>query len=1109
MTNRDLSELLEGLPDTAPSLVRAARAYDQAGDHRNAEALLRAALSRCSTPELRLASAEHLLTRARWAAAYQQARHAMADPMLWQAAVAAARASHKLGEHGRAQSLLDDALDRGADLTLVSAWRDHFAGLAEPPAPRLERSSAPPELALPDFTEEPTELVEELAPHEPTHLVHIPASLSDAPETKSQKRAPAPGFEPDETTLRRRRPRALRPGAPASSPPVLDDALADSPSEPTDVFMADPTLPPGADLAQELPRHDSGRRRAPALEVAPRSEVRADKGVAAKRGGRATPDGQEKLELDLDALRSTRKPASGRTSSIRRLTHLVQTSLPEPLQSPARALASVLISALLVLSFFATLGYVWQVHRATRHLLAQAEVALHQDTYASHHRALQLARDARNYTVLPASADAFVRGLTDALPAIGTGAPTERADDLALLICARQAYRFEHPGELTPAQAQASDSAVGVATQIYAAAAWLPEHELASTLDALVARAPGSPWVRLAHAEVLVDTSSEDVSAQIVEALATDTNARAFVRAQHLLKVDPKAASAALRAIFEATPDHHSSRLTLALHLARTGADETELDALLTPASRASAREIAPADRALAHLARAEAAPDKNARIDALRLAAEAAPLRPDRVRPLIDELITRGQLLDAREQLIRTPRADHRHPYVNLELASIHLQIGDTDRAIALLSAASTNPRERLLLALAMVAEGSVAIARNELGETPLDMAASALLDTLEPDAPQPEDPFDTEAPFVAERALLEAATLARLANRADTWEAQSSLRDRALERLTHAPEMPARRLLRCQLALDARSAEEAAEHCARQEELDVASRWALDAAVRWHRLNDRHASALRLIDRHEDLSGSDPLLALLRAEVALATDNRPAIPSLLEPALGTPTSRNARWATLQGDVARHAGDTEQALAYYDDALERSPNNPAATLGRLLTTLHEGPLESDDEQALRSLLRHGDVGPMAWVAFARQRRLQKRHSDASENLELARRAASTLASNSFLHMLHTEEAYAQAAKSGRGFADPAVDRALDKAHEYAPLSADFHIAVARQVLAARRPDRALAARHLEGALELAPLRCELWPEVISLRERLRHPSAVQRLKKNRPDRCE
>lgn len=1112
MMNRDLSELLEGLPDTAPALVKAARAYDAAGDFRNAEALLRGALSRCATPQLRLASAEHLLARGRWAAAYQQARHAMADPMLWEATVAAARASHKLGEHGRAQSLLDDALDRGADLTLISAWRDHFAGLADPPTPRKTASSATSSPALPDFTEEPTELVEELAPHEPTHLVHIPSSLSDAPKADAPKRQAAPGFEPDETTLRRRRPRALRPGSPPASPPILEpaDGLADSPSEPTDVFQADPTLPPDADLAQELPRHDSGRRKAPAMKVAPRAASRAERGVAAKRGGRPTPSGEEKLELDLDALRRPRKQGSGRTSSIRRLTHLVQTRLPEPLQSPLRALASVLISSLLVLSFFAALGYIWQVHRATAGLLERAEIEVHHDTYASHQRALQLAQQARTYTLLPAGADAVVRGLTNALPAVGTGGPTERAADLEALIRARTAYRFEHPDALTSPDTPTSRSGEAIAARIYASAAWLSGRELIPAVDALVEQAPGSAWARLAYAEVRVEQTPGELSAKLVEALPQDTGARAFVRAQHLLKVDEEAATAALRAIFEANPDHHSSRLTLALHLARAGADKAELDALLAPAMSASAREIGPAERALVHLARAEASSTTNERIEALRLAAEAAPLRPDRVRPLIDTLVARGQLLDAREQLIRIPRAERRHAYFDRELASIHLQIGDTDRAIALLSAASENPRERLLLALAMAAEGNLDIARDELAQTPLDLAASALLDALQPgDTPAPDDAFDRTAGFISERALLESATLAHLANHTDTWESQSTLRERAQSRLEVADDGPARRLLQCRLALDARDADATTEHCARLEELDVASRWALDAAVRWHRLNDRHASALRLIDRHEDLSGSDPLLALMRAEAAFEQGDIDAASAFLEPALGTPLSRSARWATLQGRMALQRGDTEQARAHLQSALDEEPDDAAATLGLLQAIVVDGPLEEDDEERLRGLLRHGQLGPEAWVAFARQRRHQERYTDALENLDLARRAANTLAPAALSHAIFTEEAYVRAARSRRGFGDPGVTRALEQAEDASPTSADYHIARARVALARRRPDRAQAAQHLEDALERAPLRCELWGEVIGLRKRLRHPVAVRRLSNATPLRCQ
>ncbi|RVU48949.1 hypothetical protein EA187_05850 [Lujinxingia sediminis] len=1105
MMNRDLSELLEGLPDTAPGLVKAARAYDEAGDYRNAEALLRGALARCSTPELRLASAEHLLARGRWAAAYQQARHAMANPMLWEAAVAAARASHKLGEHGRAQSLLDDALDRGADLTLISAWRDHFAGLADAPAPRRPATLAPAERALPDFTEEPTELVDGLAPHEPTHLVHIPASLSDAPRAKSPGRAPAPGFEPDETTLRRRQPRAIRPG---TSAPELADALANVPSEPTDVFAAAPTLPPGADLAQELPRHDSGRRNAPALRVAPRAANHSAPGVAAKRGEPRHPGREEKLELDLDALRRTGKPTTGGTSSIRRLTHLVQTSLPEPLQSPARAMISVLLSSLLVLSFFATLGYIGQVHRATATLLRRAESEVHNDTYASHQRALQLAQEARAYTLLPAGADAVVRGLTDALPAIGTRAPVERATNLEELIRARTAYRFTHPGTIAPPEPPTSRAGETIAAHIYASAAWLPGRDISRAADALLALAPSSAWARLAYAEVLVDHIPVELSAKLVDSFPEDTPARAFVRAQHLLSFDEEAATPALRAIFEANPDHYSSRLTLALHLARTGADEAELDALLSSALSAPGREFAPADRALIHLARAEASSTTNERIDALRLAAEAAPLRPDRIRPLIDELIARGQLLDAREQLIRTPRVEHRHTYFDLELASIHLQLGDTDRAIALLSAASDNPHERLLLALAMAAEGNLAIARDELAQTPLDLAAAALLDALHPEATPPEETFDRIADFASERALLKSATLAHLANHSESWEAQSTLRERSLSRLEHAPDRLARRLLQCRLALDARHASDAAEHCARLEELDVASRWALDAAVRWHRLNDRHATALRLIDRHEDLSGPGPLLGLMRAEVAFEQGDVDAATSFLEPALGTPLSRSARWATLQGRLALSRGDSEQAQAHLQSALDTRPGDAAATLGLLQTALANGPLSSENEQALRGLLRHGKLGPEAWVAFARQRRQQQRYNDALENLELARRAANTLVPAALSHAILTEEAYVRAARSRRGFADPGVTRALDLAGESAPQSADYLVARARVALASRRPNRAEAARHLEDALNDAPLRCELWEEVIALRKRLRHQVAVRRLVNATPERC-
>ncbi|RAL23801.1 hypothetical protein DL240_06505 [Lujinxingia litoralis] len=1127
MSTGDLRELLDGLPRTASEVAARARAYAHQGDLRNAEALLSAALARTSTPELRLASAEHLLARGRWAAAYHQAQHALKDNALWEAAVVAARASHHLGKPILASEHLDDALDRGADLNLISAWRDHFAGLiAEPamPGARAPRRHAPP----PAFTEEPTALADalvpeaptelidalapdepthlvtlpealvdadELAPHEATHLVNIPAALVDTPPPVRQS---PPGFEIDDTTKRRHQPRELRPGRAASTDlpsTPLSQRPASSPTE--------PTLWPDVDRAQELPRHQTERQHALSTPRKTHSSG-ASPALPGARNASAEPE----LELALDALRRPHSPPRHDTSSIRRLTHLVQARLPEPLKSPARALASALASAFLVLSLVLAMAYVWRVHHVLQHHAELASSELHADTYVSHANAAQLLERARAYDPLPWPGPAtFLRKLSDRLPLVGTAAPLARIEALEALTRARVAYRFEHPDPASQPGDTFPKAPLKVAAEIYRAGAWLEADVLSDRLDALVATAPYAPWVRLAHADVRAAHASPELSAALSAALPTSTPAERFAHARHLLRVDPDAGADALRSLLDDAPDHHSARVALALHLAKTEPDAT-LDEFLAPLASADQRQVSAADRAGLHLAHAHATSDDSARLNSLRLAAEAAPLRPDRVRPLLDHWTRQGQLLAAREQLIRTPAAEARHPYFDRALAATHLQLGDTHRAIERLKADSSLPEERLLLALAMAAEGDLDIALSETRDTPLDQSVRGLIKSLQNDAPELSEGFDTGAPSPSYRALLEAATLLLEANRAETSAAQTELRQRALQRLDHADEGLPQRILACTLALDARQAEQASAPCDALERLDAVSRPALRPLIRWHLYRNDPRGALALLSRHEALSGAHPELSLLRAEIALAQNDVPGARTGLQPALGTPTARSPRFHTLLGDIARHEGDPEQALAHYEDALERQPHHPAALLGRSLALLEQGPLPQSDEHALRSLLRHGDLGPRAWLAFAQQRRLQKRHADARENLELAMRAAHSLHSARFLHAHATEEARALAERDRRAYSAPAVDAALQRAQTHPPLSANYHIARARQALARRRPDRTRAANELENALQLAPLRCELWDEAIALRQRQRHATSVRRLKSTRPPRC-
>lgn len=999
-------------------------------------------------------------------------------------------------------TLADDELASAQKLGLppeeLQSWRDHLYEDGPPPPLPYRQNQAPQ--SAPFDEPEPTHLIDLNSPDYSSDLIASPNDETIVrPALRSSQLA-----SPDDETIVRPRPQALDDLEIANektSITTLPDPISASRDN---LFLSTPNMPDTVERAAEMPRYAT--QNAP-IQPGPDSPDSDESSPFLHGALAAMPFAQSEtnqnspapqdleldLELDLPATpsKSTAPPAAQSPANepgsaygpVRQFTVYMRDRAPRQftviLQSPARALTIATLTALFVLCSGALIIYSLVGNTQLSADLDTAQFAIDADLYSSHLATVRDLNQLASFQVIENDTiDQPLRSLTAKLPFLGFDDKLTRAKELAIFTRARQGFRFEHPGSLSFDELPEATSPLLAAARAYLHLANDNPDQALTIIDQHLASHSQDPFIALAITDILVETSDKERLTNFVETATDQTAATAFLRAKALLLLEDERAPDLIRTYSESSfPDHVGLQLTLAALTDDSDEAEKILSALTDPGHPHASRT----ERAQAFLHRATRHFQNNdpqaARRD-LERAAHTAPLHPFIARQLIDDLLRTGDILEARAHLARQPSGPELHPYFDLAIARIDFLIGDHERAERRLEPhLTTSPDaaayQAIIFALNHDLENAQALI-NQIDGSPIGNITKTWLTTaceIEEDAAdlfEAVQDLDTQSLSPTARALLsESYRLA--ASQASSRNERRDLLNLASDSLgSQIEDHPETRIQACLIALDQRSQSDSEEACQLLASRDLAVQQAIHALIRWHRYERRDDDAQAVLESHIENVGPSTATRILQAHHHIRKGEFDDARAILD-ALPTADIRHPQRHIAAGTIALQTGRFQTAAEHFQSAIDNSAlRRPQALLGLARAKIHLDELSPELESSIRSALRDGEFGPLAWTTFAAFRRTQNRISDARENIAFAEQALANFGTPQEELLILTEK-LAQEERRRR----PGHRALLPLLNDLESRGADswfFHHIAANWHQAQRRPDRQRLNHHRQRA---------------------------------------
>lgn len=1102
MERKQIERLLAALPHSEDDLLRTVQSLEHQKLAETAQDLLARALDRGAGERTRLELSLRLIERGQPTTAL---RHLDALPSPRHPvdfALLRGVANHSLLRFNDADDEFQKATALGLPNELLEQWRAYLYD--EGPPPPLPYRSASPANPTHFAEPEPTHLIDlnnpstwESKPHRPSP--HLDDSAAET-ILRPSLRLPDTALPQDETFVQPRPALSQEDIAIANEQTAITTVPERSIA--LDPLFKDPTLPDTVERAAEMPRyitHHSGTTPSQPDESSPFiHDALAAMPFDEADDERFAPHKSLELDLELD-----HDPAPGTTTPppdraqpqsedsssapgsaygpVRQFTNFMRDQAPAQftviLQSPARALSIAAITALLVLFSGTLIIYSTIGNSRLRAELNAAQIAIDADLYSSHLAAIRdLNRLAEFQVISNDTIDKPLRSLTTKVPLLGFDDKLTRARDLALFTRARQSYRFEHPGSMTLDELPEPTTPLIAAAHAYLHLASQNLEQAQRIADNTLTPHSQDPNIALAITDIIVAGDDQDLLKNFAERAPDSTAATAFLRAQALLVLqDDRAQEIARSYITDSFPDHVGLQLLHAA-LSEDRAEAEQILATITDPSHPHASRI---ERAQAYLQRAALKAQKEssqATLRDLEQAAQTAPLHPEAVRPLIDELLRRGEVLQARAHLSRLPQTPGRHPYFDLAIARIDHLVGDRERAQRRLQPhAKTIPEAAARLATIYALDNEPKKAQELFDDTDKSPSAKiihAWLATIqgidEDDAHRLKalDDLDQTELSPTLRAL-KSETYRRAASQATSRKERQDLLQHAADTLgPDAADNPETRAQTCLIALDRRSQSDSEQACQLLADRDIAAQLATQALIRWHLYERRDDQALAALKDHITRAGPSATTRILEAHQHILRGELEEARQTLD-ALPAADQRLPQRHIAEGALAMHTGHFAAAALSYQSAIDTSKTRqPEALIGLASAKIHLDDITPELEDALRSALRDGEFGPQAWTTFATLRRHQNRIADARENIAFANQAMADFGSTHEEILILTERLAQEQRRRG-----PGHRALLPLLSQLEDLGADhwhFHQLAARWHQAQRRPDRERLNHHLQ-----------------------------------------
>ena len=946
MDSTTFENLLQGLPATEWRVIQACRRLDNQSRADEAQRLLERALHKGASDLVRLELARHLIyhDQPRWGLEHLDLT---TDPNLsTPSLLLSARATIDLGDEEGSRKLVETAAAE-LDSQTIAAWTAHiFNGATRPPLPAfpdpLDDEKTIPAALLADqeitdpmvgresqeitdpvlnrlrpsqqrLSEERTHVVDlgddletnpqHESPREQTHLIDVVNQSS--PDEMLEERTHL--FHHDSTSgvissadlIESEEPlRDLRPthqdreGASQTLPPTTTEAADSVVVSSGDLRSSTYHTISGGYETLDEPEVDgdsSSDSRPPNSGI---SELRASGNYHQLEPvlSGATPD--------LTVRKGDRSPAHLTPDSpreaqesvgfVRQMTTYVSehagTRIEELRNSPATAIFFSSLTALLVFTVGLASIYSYLAHSHLDRQLERVERSIAADLYSSHLAALRDARELAEYQVIPwEPLDEVIGAGVDRLPLLSASEKRRRVNSIATYVEARLDYRFATPGVHLDRDLSVGQSPLEDAAEAYRRLGLGDPRGALRLFEASPAE-PYDDWlVTLAWLDALTAGGTNDEIHHAREILTPPSNAAtAFATAGIFGRIDHDAASIEelLLPFVETELPHIGALLKLAHHSPEASGSREFIDQLRDP-NHPHASSV---DRARAHLVTAHhTSSDEDEQLNHLERAALAAPLRADVVRALTDELLRRGDLAQAQSWLARTPRAEPRHPFFDLEMARIHLLSYNLTDAMDRLDRHPDNGLALVTQVILLARQGdrdqaSLLLERLRQLDPELASIATAWFEAIQ--GAEVERSPSTVASQRAEESPILVALLAEIyrvqASHPDASEAMQKKRHREAKETLDSALLASPELRRqtCLLALASDLYEGRSHPCQELVRRDLRIPFSLPAGINWYGAQSDYDGAQELLEKHRDKAGSSLVADLLAIRVELFQD-------------------------------------------------------------------------------------------------------------------------------------------------------------------------------------------------------------------------------------------